>query len=94
VAFGLLTGLQLIDAAPEESDTVFAFCEEVGLPTTLADLGLKNCDSKRLMKVAEKACAPAECIHHEAGKITPEKVFNAMLAADAIGEKRKKSTAL
>jgi hypothetical protein len=28
-------------------------------------------------------------IHHEAGKITPEKVLHAMLAANAIGEYRK-----
>jgi glycerol dehydrogenase len=38
------------------------------------------------MKVAEKACAQEEGIHHEAGTITPEKVLYAMLAADAIGE--------
>jgi glycerol dehydrogenase len=89
VAFGVLAGLQLVDAPPEESANVFSFCEEVGLPTTLADLGLKNIDRKKLMLVAEKACAPEECIHHEAGKITPEKVLNAMLAADAMGEYRK-----
>lgn len=34
----------------------------------------------------------SECIHHEAGGITPEKVFHAMLAADAIGEYRKKQS--
>ena len=38
---------------------------------------------------AEKACAPNEFIHHEAGMVTPDKVINAMLAADAIGEYRK-----
>ncbi|MGE5296926.1 MAG: glycerol dehydrogenase, partial [Solirubrobacterales bacterium] len=36
VAFGVLAGLQLADATPDESDTVFSFCEDVGLPTTLA----------------------------------------------------------
>jgi glycerol dehydrogenase len=90
VAFGVLAGLQLTDAPPNESDVVFSFCEEVGLPTTLADLGLGNCDKDGLKAVAEKACSPIECIHHEAGKITPEMVLNAILAADAIGENRKK----
>jgi len=89
VAFGVLTGLQLTDAQPEESDTVYSFCEQVGLPTTLADLGLKGCDRSRLMQVAEKACAPIESIHHEAGAMTPDKVFQALLAADAIGNFRK-----
>lgn len=89
VAFGVLTGLQLTDASREESDTVYSFCEEVGLPTTLSDIGLAACDRNKLMRVAEKACAPDECIHHEAGAMTPEKVLHAMLAADAIGEYRK-----
>ena len=68
---------------------VFSFCEAIGLPTTLADIGLNNFDRLRLMPAAEKACAPNEFIHHEAGMVTPDKVINAMLAADAIGEYRK-----
>lgn len=89
VAFGVLTGLQLTDASPQESASVFSFCEEIGLPTTLADIGLQNIDRNRLMMAAENACAPAEAIHHEAGIITPEKVLNAMIAADAMGNARK-----
>ena len=89
VAFGVLAGLHLTDALPEEFAAVFSFCEEVGLPTTLAGIGLKNIDSNRLMAVAEKACAPGEYIHHEAGRITSEKVLYAMLAANAMGEYRK-----
>jgi glycerol dehydrogenase len=89
VAFGVLTGLQLADASPLESAAVFSFCEEIGLPTTLDDIGLRNMDRNRLMVAAEKACAPEESIHHEAGIITPEKVLNAMIAADAMGNARK-----
>jgi glycerol dehydrogenase len=89
VAFGVLAGLQLTDAPPEETDQVFSFCERVGLPTTLADLGIREIDCSKLMPVAEKACAPTEGIHHEAGEITPEKVLQAMLAANAIGEHRE-----
>jgi len=90
VAFGLLTGLALADASPQETNTVYAFCEGIGLPTTLGDIGLVNADREKLMKAAQKACAPEEGIHHEAGKITPEKVLSAMLAASAMGERRKK----
>ncbi|MEE9910094.1 MAG: glycerol dehydrogenase [Deltaproteobacteria bacterium] len=89
VAFGVLTGLALADASPEETGTVYSFCEDIGLPTTLADIGLEDADRNDLMKAAQKACAPGECIHHEAGEVTPEKVLNAMLAADAMGVKRK-----
>lgn len=89
VAFGVLAGLQLNDSSAEELKEVYSFCEKIGLPTTLADIGLKNAGRDELMKAAEKACAPGEAIHHEAGTITPDKVLNAMLAADAIGESRK-----
>jgi len=88
VAFGVLAGLQLTDASKEESDTVYSFCEEVGLPTTLRDIGLENGDREKLRTAAEKACAPREAVHHEAGTITPEKVLDAMLAADALGMRR------
>jgi len=89
VAFGLLAGLQLIDADPQEIEAVYGFCESVWLPTTLEAIGLAGCQRERLQQVAQKACDPVECIHHEAGVITPDKVVNALLAADAIGRQRQ-----
>lgn len=89
VAFGVLAGLQLTAASPEEVESVYAFCEKVGLPLTLEDIGLRNPDRNKLMIAAEKACAPGEAIHHEAGDITPQKVLNAMILADALGKARK-----
>jgi len=88
VAFGTLAGLQLTDAAPDESATVYSFCESVGLPTTLADIGLGSVSRGDLLKAAERACAPGQPIHHEAGTITPDRVIDAMLAADALGRAR------
>jgi glycerol dehydrogenase len=89
VAFGVLAGLQLADATMEESAAAFSFCEEVGLPTTLADIGVGNVNRAILMTVAEKACAPGQSIHHEAGMMSPEKVLNAILAANGIGKQRR-----
>jgi len=62
VAFGVLTGLALTDAEPQEIAAVYVFCEAIGLPTTLADFGLDSNDREKLMKAACKACAPVECI--------------------------------
>jgi len=90
VAFGVLAGLQLTGAPAGESDTVYAFCEEVGLPTTLAQVGLQGVSRDALLRAARKACAPGQSIHHEAGVITAESVLDAMLAADAIGNARKR----
>ncbi len=89
VAFGVLTGLHLTDAEPDEMDTVYSFCEEIGLPTTFSEIGITDISTDNLMKVAIKTCAPQESIHHEAFHISPEKVLAAMIAADAIGKFRK-----
>ncbi len=89
VAFGLLAGLHLTGAPEGEADTVYSFCEEVGLPTTLADIGLKDAGREKLAAAAESACGPEQSIHHEAGEITPAKVLDAMIAADAVGRRRK-----
>jgi glycerol dehydrogenase len=89
VAFGVLTGLHLTKAPPDEMATVYSFCEEMGLPTTFSDIGIRDSYISRLMEVANKACAPAEGIHHEVDHITPDKVMNAMIAADEMGRARK-----
>jgi len=88
VAFGVLAGLQLTDSSPEEAAAVFSFCEDVGLPTRLVDIGLGDASREHLLKAAEAACAPGQPIHHEPGVMTPGKVLNAMLAADALGRAR------
>ena len=88
VAFGVLAGLFLTDAAPQEIDEVYRFCEKIGLPTTLSHIGVRQPDRNKLRIAAERACAPSEGIHHEAGIITPENVLDAMLMADSFGKSR------
>ena len=89
VAFGVLTGLHLTDAEPQEIEKVYSFCEGIGLPTTFCDIGVIDINRSKLMNVALKASLPAEGIHHEAVQITPDKIINAMIAADTMGRKRK-----
>lgn len=89
VAFGVLAGLHLTDALPQEMEIAYSFFEKVGLPTSFSDIGIKEINKNKLMEVALKACAPTESIHHEAVHITPDKVMNAMILADAMGRARK-----
>jgi glycerol dehydrogenase len=89
VAFGALTGLHLTGSPAEERETVYSFCEAVGLPTTFSDIGIHVVTHDKLMEVAVKTCAPAEGIHHEIVEVTPAKVIDAMIAADAQGRSRK-----
>ena len=89
VAFGTLASLFLTDQAPTLRDEVYGFCRAVGLPTTLADLGLVNLSEADLRLVAQKACAPGESIHHEPCSPTPAMVVDAIKAADVWGRERK-----
>jgi glycerol dehydrogenase len=89
VAFGVLAGLQLTGSPGEEVSRVYSFCESIGLPTTLGDIGLGEAGRERLMIAAGGACAPGQPIHHEVGTITPERVVDAMIAADSLGRARK-----
>ena len=89
VAIGTLAGLHMTDADPKEMATVYGFCESVGLPTTLADIGLAGVTQEDLLTAARRACAPAECIHHEAGAVSPSRVVAALIAADRMGCARK-----
>jgi glycerol dehydrogenase len=88
VAFGTLTQLVLEDAQ-DDIDTVYGFCESVGLPTTFADLNIANPDPARILEVAKLACAPSDTMGCLPFPVTPEIVRDAMFGADAIGRARK-----
>lgn len=89
VAIGTLASLILTDKDRDTVDKVFSFCEAIGLPTTLADIGLANVSDEELMQAATLACAEGETIHNEPFTVTPEKVFYALKTMDTIGYNRK-----
>ncbi len=91
VAFGVLTQLVLENAPMDELEEVIEFCMSVGLPTTLAELGLEKATSEDIMKVATLACSEGETIHNTVGGVTVQSVYSAILAADAFGRKYKAS---
>ena len=89
VAFGTLASLFLTDARPEVMDETYAFCESVGLPTTLSDLDLEGVTDADLLKVGEKACARGESMHNEPFESSPEIIADVIRAADALGRERQ-----
>jgi glycerol dehydrogenase len=89
VAIGTLASLFLTDKPMDVINEVFSFCETVGLPTTLGDIGLSDISDADLMKVAEATCAEGETIHNEPIPVTPEMVFSAVKMADAFGRSRQ-----
>jgi glycerol dehydrogenase len=89
VAIGVLASLFLTDKPSKLIDEVYGFCEEVGLPTTLADIGLAGVSDDDLMKVAAKATVKGETIHNEPMAVTAETVVAALKMADAEGRSRR-----
>jgi glycerol dehydrogenase len=89
VTIGVLTSLFLTDRPRAVIDEVYGFCESVGLPTTLADIGLAAASRNDLGKVADRACIDGEFIHHEPVDLSPDAVVHALLAADGEGRRRK-----
>ena len=88
VAFGTLVQLALENAPLEEINTVLNFCHQVGLPTNLFDLGVKEIDLNKLMDVAVASCADGESIHNMPFTVTPEAVVSAILTAHTLGLKK------
>ena len=85
VAFGLLVQLVVEGQPTEEIDRVIAFCQSVGLPTTLEDVGLADLDDATLAAIAERTVAEGESSHHEPFEVTASLVSDGILAADALG---------
>ncbi|KAH9920437.1 glycerol dehydrogenase [Fomitopsis serialis] len=85
VAFGTICQLVLDGAPTSESDRYIALMVSVGLPVTLADLGIGAATDEELIRVARLACAPNETIWNMDRLITEEIVFAAIKGADAAG---------
>jgi glycerol dehydrogenase len=88
VAVGTLASLFLTGKSAKIIDEVYSFCETVGLPTSLAGVGLMDVADEELMSVARKACAAGETIHNEPLPVTVEAVFGSLRAMDAEGRRR------
>lgn len=85
VNFGTLTQLVLENVSIEELQDILDWMIDVGLPVTLEELGITDTSREHLMPAAEAACAENETIHNMPCEISPEIVYNAILAADAYG---------
>jgi glycerol dehydrogenase len=93
VAFGLISQLMLESQPQSVVDEVLTFSESVGLPTTFAGIGISNPSQDLLERVATRATAPGETIHNEPMTVTPERVMEAMRAADSAATAFKTSNA-
>lgn len=91
VAFGTIAQLVLENSPLEEIEEVIGFCLDVGLPVTLADIGVKENIDEKIKLVAQASCAQGESIYNMPVEITVDKVYAAIIAADELGKYYKGS---
>lgn len=83
VAFGVL-GLLMLEGRPlAEIEEIARFCQSLGLPTRLADLGLGKAGPDEIGRVAEAALKPGSVTWRVAVPLSVEIVRDAILAVDA-----------
>lgn len=85
VAFGALTQLVLEGKPRTEVEELLTFSCEVGLPVTLAEVGLEDCPTQTVEKIAQRTVAQGETIHNEPFAVVAPMVVDAIRTADAIG---------
>ena len=91
VGFGLITQLCLDDDMEvERAQRIVDFEIAIGLPVTFADIGLPGVARERLARVGEVCAGPGSLCENHPFTVTSEDIVNAMIAADALGEERKR----
>lgn len=84
VAFGVLAELALTGRDDAEIAGVARFNRSVGLPVTLAELGIRD-PRDACPRIAARAARAGEIIHNEPMTVTPALAEAALFRADAIG---------
>jgi glycerol dehydrogenase len=91
VGFGVITQLCLDDDMPTQRiHEIVDFEIAVGLPVTFADIGLPGVTRERLQVIGDICAGPGSLCSNHPFEVTADAVVNAMIAADALGEARKK----
>jgi glycerol dehydrogenase len=90
VAFGTLVQLVLEHSAISEIEEVIGFCTHVGLPVTLAQIGLQELPREVLEKIALRATQTGESIHNEPFEVPCARLVDAILIADELGRSHGK----
>ena len=86
VAFGLLAQF-ILEARPKQFfNDMLSFYKKVGLPVTLAELGIASPSSEKLAPAMKIICANNSEIHNMPFEVKPEMVEKAILEANRFGE--------
>jgi glycerol dehydrogenase-like iron-containing ADH family enzyme len=100
VAYGILVQLRLEETiqgnllASATRQQLLSFYNEIGLPKSLEDLGLKDISLAELRHAAEIACHPNSDIHRLPFAVSPEQLVAAMVSTTVKTEVSRDLTAI
>ena len=92
VALFTLVQLALEGRSRELIDEVVGFCNSVGLPVSLADIGLGEASKELLLEGIRPAFKPGGMMYNVPFSVDPDLICEAMLETDAIGRASKEGT--
>jgi glycerol dehydrogenase len=85
VGFGTVCQIVLENRSKSEIKEVIEFCQEIGLPTTLEDMGVTEDIERKINDVAEEVIN-SPLINSEPFEVTSEQVAAAIFTADSLGK--------
>ena len=91
VGFGVISQLCLDDEVDvDEMYEIVDFEIAIGLPVTFADLNLEKVTREKLQPIGDFAAGEGSLSHNHPFEVTAGGVIDALIAADALGQVRKK----
>lgn len=92
VGFGIISQLCLDDEMSTEAIyRIVDFEIAIGLPVTFADLDLRGIGRDRLKQIGDICAGEGSLCRNHPFRVTSEDVVDAMIAADALGQRRKQA---
>ena len=89
VAVGLLAQFVMEERSAAFIGEMIDFYRQLGLPSTLAELGMREIADGKLDAIAERACRPNTYMFHMPMPVDRDFVKRAILEADAIGRSHR-----
>ncbi|MBE0477777.1 glycerol dehydrogenase [Candidatus Aerophobetes bacterium] len=86
VGFSTLAHIVLENQPEEVKDKVFRFCYSVGLPVTLAQIGLKDAPRELLMKAINESFERIGWFNNEPFPVTADMLYEALIKTDKRGK--------
>lgn len=92
VIFGLIVQFILEDKSQEEIDKLIAFLNELNLPVTLSQLGIKDDVANNIIKIASGVNISEEALDKLTFKVDSKLIEEAIIKANQLGENSLKLT--